>query len=211
MTIAIVGTAALGGAAAAPVALARPKAAATTATAAEDTVKISAEAQEVQQATAVQVRLLRNEGQFVPQIATQLKLSASAVQSYLWVRRRLKRRASYRSAGESASTAQRCIHLARVRRATYRSMRIVAGALPASSVDLIFFRRRGIALFVEFVLCFQPIFQGVSAVNSAVTLMDLVRAPLDFVQSVGVLVFGVIFGIAQGESGLDDIGAYNFI
>ena len=47
----------------------------------EDTVKISAGAQEVQQATAVKVRLLRNEGQSVPQIATHLKLAANAVQS----------------------------------------------------------------------------------------------------------------------------------
>jgi hypothetical protein len=75
MTTAIVGTEASGGAAAAAV-QAQAKAAmstisaATTPAAAEDTVKISAEAQEVQQATAVQVRLLRNEGQSVPQIAT---------------------------------------------------------------------------------------------------------------------------------------------
>jgi DNA-binding NarL/FixJ family response regulator len=87
MTTAIVGTAASGGAAAAAAAMqVQPKAAApaaTTATAAEDSVTISATAQEVQQSTAVQVRLLRNEGQSVPQIATQLKLTASAVQSYL--------------------------------------------------------------------------------------------------------------------------------
>jgi hypothetical protein len=85
----------------------------------------------------------------------------------------------------------------------------MAGALPARSVNLIFFRRRGIVLFVEFVLCFQPVFQGISAVNSPVALMDLVRAPLDFVQSVNVLVFGVTFGIAQGEGGLDDVDAYS--
>ena len=78
-------------------------------------------------------------------------------------------------------------------------------------MDLIFLRRRRIVLFVEFVLGFQPVFQGVSAVNSAVALMDLVRAPLDFVQSVSVLLIGVTFGIAQGEGGLDDVGAYNFI
>jgi len=53
----------------------------TTPVAVEDTVKISAGAQEVQQATAV--RLLRNEVQSVPQIATHLKLAANAVQSYL--------------------------------------------------------------------------------------------------------------------------------
>jgi DNA-binding NarL/FixJ family response regulator len=86
MTTAIVGTAASGGAAAAAAVQVQPKTAApaaTTATAAEDRVTISATAQEVQQPTAVQVRLLRNEGQSVPQIATQLKLTASAVQSYL--------------------------------------------------------------------------------------------------------------------------------
>jgi DNA-directed RNA polymerase specialized sigma24 family protein len=68
------------------VAQVQPKAAvpaATTATAAEDSVTISATAQEVQQPTAAQVRLLRNEGQSVPQIATQLKISASEVQNYL--------------------------------------------------------------------------------------------------------------------------------
>jgi len=87
MTTAIVGTEAPGGAAtAAAVAQAQPKAeapAATTATPAEGSVTISAMAQEVQQPTAVQVRVLRNEGQSVPQIATDLKITASAVQSYL--------------------------------------------------------------------------------------------------------------------------------
>jgi hypothetical protein len=83
MTTAIRGTAASGGAAAAA-ALAQPlpKAAppaATTTTAAEDSVTISATAQEVQQPAAVQVRLLRSQGQSVPQIAKQLKLTASAV------------------------------------------------------------------------------------------------------------------------------------
>jgi|HubBroStandDraft_1064217.scaffolds.fasta_scaffold24635_4 DNA-directed RNA polymerase specialized sigma24 family protein len=85
MTTAIVGTAASGGAAAA-MAPVQPKAAApaaTTATAAEDSVTISATAQEVQQPTAAQVRLLRHEAQSVPQIATQLNITASAVQSYL--------------------------------------------------------------------------------------------------------------------------------
>jgi hypothetical protein len=83
MTTAIVGTAASGGAAAAQ-AQAKPAApAATTTTAAEDSVTISATAQEVQQPTAVQVRLLRNEGQSVPQIATQLEITQGAVQSYL--------------------------------------------------------------------------------------------------------------------------------
>jgi DNA-binding NarL/FixJ family response regulator len=87
MTTAIVGAEASGGAAIAAAAVqAQAKAAISTGTtpaAVEDTVKISADAQEVQQATAVQVRLLRNEGQSVPQIATQLKIAASAVQSYL--------------------------------------------------------------------------------------------------------------------------------
>jgi hypothetical protein len=87
MTTAIIGTPASRGAAAAAAAMqAQAKAAisaGTTPAAVEDTVKISAEAQEVQQATAVQVRLLRNEGQSVPQIATQWKIAASAVQSYL--------------------------------------------------------------------------------------------------------------------------------
>jgi hypothetical protein len=85
MTTAIVGAEASARAAAAAV-QAQAKAAisaGTPATAVEDTVKISAEAQEVQLATAVQVRLLRNDGQSVPQIATKLKLAASAVQSYL--------------------------------------------------------------------------------------------------------------------------------
>jgi hypothetical protein len=85
MTTAIVGTDASGGLPAAAAAMqAQAKAAilaGTTPVAVEDTVKISAGAQEVQQATAV--RLLRNEVQSVPQIATHLKLAANAVQSYL--------------------------------------------------------------------------------------------------------------------------------
>ena len=87
MTTAIVGTAASGGAAVAAAAVqaqAKPAApAATTKTAAEDSVTISATAREVEQPTAVQVRLLRNEGQSVPQIAKQLEITQGAVQSYL--------------------------------------------------------------------------------------------------------------------------------
>jgi DNA-binding NarL/FixJ family response regulator len=91
MTTAIVGaTGFSGAAAAAAVAQVQPKAAtpaaaATTssAAAAEDSVTISATAQEVHQPTAAQVRLLRNEGKSVPQIATQLKISAREVQNYL--------------------------------------------------------------------------------------------------------------------------------
>jgi DNA-binding NarL/FixJ family response regulator len=88
MTTAIVGTAASGGAALAAAAAVQAQAkqaapAAAITTAAEDSVTLSATAQEVQQPTAVQVRVLRNEGQSVPQIATQLKIAASAVQSYL--------------------------------------------------------------------------------------------------------------------------------
>jgi hypothetical protein len=87
MTTAIVGTGASGraaGAAAAVQSQAKAAiAAGTTPAAVEDTVKISADAQEVQEVTAVQVRLRRNEGQSVPQIASQLKIAASAVQSYL--------------------------------------------------------------------------------------------------------------------------------
>ena len=84
MTTAIVGTAASGAAAAAVQAQAKAAApATTTTTAAEDSVTISAAAQELQQPTAVQVRLLRNEGQSVPQIAKQLEITQGAVQSYL--------------------------------------------------------------------------------------------------------------------------------
>ena len=89
MSTTIVGTAAFGGAAVAAAAVqAQPKAAAqaqaqATGTSAEDSVTISATAQEVQQPTAVQVQLLRNEGQSVQQIATQLAISTNAVQSYL--------------------------------------------------------------------------------------------------------------------------------
>ncbi|MFZ3217260.1 MAG: helix-turn-helix domain-containing protein [Candidatus Acidiferrales bacterium] len=70
-------------AAAAPAATAPPKAAATPAPAAEDTVNISATAQEIQQPLSTQVLLLHNQGQSIPQIATQLAISPSAVQSYL--------------------------------------------------------------------------------------------------------------------------------
>jgi hypothetical protein len=78
-------------------------------------------------------------------------------------------------------------------------------------VNSIFVPRLRIVLFVQFVFRFQPIFQRVSTVNSAVASMDLVRAPLDFIQCVSVLVLGVGFGIAKGEIGLDNVGAYSFI
>ncbi|MGA7852217.1 MAG: hypothetical protein WCA15_02755 [Candidatus Acidiferrales bacterium] len=73
------------GAAAAAVAPANvpTPAAAKPAAAQEDTVKISATAQEVQQPTSVRVRLLHAQGQSVPQIATKLAISPGAVQSYL--------------------------------------------------------------------------------------------------------------------------------
>lgn len=58
-------------------------AAAKPAAAQEDTVNISATAQEVQQPTSVRVRLLHAQGQSIPQIATKLAISPSAVQSYL--------------------------------------------------------------------------------------------------------------------------------
>ena len=84
MTTGIVGTAASGAAAAAVQAQAKTAApATTTTTAAEDSVTISAAAQELQQPTAVQVRLLRNKGPSVPQIAKQLEITQGAVQSYL--------------------------------------------------------------------------------------------------------------------------------
>ena len=73
-----------GGAAVAPAVQVQPKAAApAAATAAEDTVKISAAAQEVQQPMSVRVRLLRVQGMAIAQIATELAISPSAVQSYL--------------------------------------------------------------------------------------------------------------------------------
>jgi DNA-binding NarL/FixJ family response regulator len=58
-------------------------AAAKPAAAQEDTVRISATAQEVQQPTSVRVRLLHAEGQSIPQIAQKLAISPRAVQSYL--------------------------------------------------------------------------------------------------------------------------------
>jgi DNA-directed RNA polymerase specialized sigma24 family protein len=85
MNSAIVVTAASGGAAPVAAVQVQPKAAAQappTRAAAEDSVTISATAQEVQQPTAVQVQLLRNEGQSVQQIATQLAISTNPVQSW---------------------------------------------------------------------------------------------------------------------------------
>ena len=74
-------------AAAVPVAQSSPAALASTArkpaASGEDTVKISATAQEVQQPTSAQVRLLHAEGQSVPQIASKLQITPQAVQSYL--------------------------------------------------------------------------------------------------------------------------------
>ena len=82
MNIAITGPVGSGAAAAAP-AFQAPPAAAPAVSAAEDKVTISAAAQEVPQPISVQVLALHNQGQSVPQIATQLAISPSAVQSYL--------------------------------------------------------------------------------------------------------------------------------
>jgi DNA-binding CsgD family transcriptional regulator len=49
----------------------------------QDTVKISARAQEVEQPTSAQVRLLHAEGQSVVQIASKLDITPHAVQSHL--------------------------------------------------------------------------------------------------------------------------------
>lgn len=49
----------------------------------EDTVKISAAAQQIKQPTAAQVRLLHAQGESVSQIATKLGMTPHAVQSYL--------------------------------------------------------------------------------------------------------------------------------
>jgi DNA-binding NarL/FixJ family response regulator len=70
-----------GGAAA--VAASVPAPAAKPAAAEEDTVKISAAAQEVKQPTAAQVRLLHAQGESIPQIARKLAITPHAVQSYL--------------------------------------------------------------------------------------------------------------------------------
>jgi DNA-binding NarL/FixJ family response regulator len=84
MSIAISATAGSGAAVAAPEAPVQPKAAtAAPAGTGEDTVKISAAAQEVPQPMTVQVRALHNQGKSVAQIATKLSISASSVQSYL--------------------------------------------------------------------------------------------------------------------------------
>jgi hypothetical protein len=206
MTTASVGTAASGGAAvAAATALqAQAKPAATT-TSAEDSVAISATAQEVQQPTAVQVRLLRNEGQSVQQIATKLQTTQGAVQSYL---------------GKPASAPTPKSSFARYEAPFSFTSRVsrealvdkpCSAAFSASSVDPIFFRRRGIVLFVQFVLCFQPVFQRVSAVNPAVALMNLVRSPLDFVQAMSGFVFRTVLGLARGKSELEDVANYNLV
>lgn len=89
MTIAISGPAGASATAAAPaVDQAQPKAAApapstASAAATEDNVTISAAAQEIPQPMSIQVRSLHNQGQSIPQIATKLAISPSAVQSYL--------------------------------------------------------------------------------------------------------------------------------
>ena len=84
MSIAISATAGSGAAVAAPTVPVHPQAAAAApANAGEDTVKISAAAQEVPQPISVQVRALHNQGKSIPQIATKLSISPSSVQSYL--------------------------------------------------------------------------------------------------------------------------------
>ena len=66
-------------------------AAAKPATTGEDTVRISATAQEAKQPTAAQVRLLHAKGQSIPQIASKLQITAHAVQ-VIWVRPPQRRR-----------------------------------------------------------------------------------------------------------------------
>jgi|HubBroStandDraft_3_1064219.scaffolds.fasta_scaffold976648_1 hypothetical protein len=84
MTIAIAGPAVASGSAAAPaVEQAQPKAAAAPPAATEDKVTISAAAQKVPKPMSIQVRTLHNQGRSVSQIATTLKISPTAVQSYL--------------------------------------------------------------------------------------------------------------------------------
>jgi DNA-binding NarL/FixJ family response regulator len=84
MSIAISAIAGSGAAVAAPAVAVQPKAAAAQpANAGEDTVNISAAAQEVPQPMSVQVKALHDQGQSVSQIASKLAISASSVQSYL--------------------------------------------------------------------------------------------------------------------------------
>ncbi|MGC2733412.1 MAG: hypothetical protein WA212_05900 [Candidatus Acidiferrales bacterium] len=84
MVTSVSGSGASGAAAAAAVEQASaPAPAAKSAATQEDTVNISATAQQVQQPTSVRVRLLHAQGQSIPQIATKLAISPSAVQSYL--------------------------------------------------------------------------------------------------------------------------------
>ncbi len=85
MTTAITGAGAAGGGAAAVTAVQTQVKAAAPAPpkTADDSVTISAAARELPQPVSVQVRSLHNQGRSVAQIATTLKLSPSAVQSYL--------------------------------------------------------------------------------------------------------------------------------
>lgn len=83
MVTSVAGSGAAGAAAAVQQASVAAPAAAKPAAAQEDTVNISATAEEVQQPTSVRVRLLHAEGQSIPQIASTLAISPGAVQSYL--------------------------------------------------------------------------------------------------------------------------------
>jgi hypothetical protein len=216
MTIAISGPAGAAGTAAAPEVQAQPAAAAPAAStaAAEDKVTISAAAQELPQPVSMLVLRCITRGSRCRKSRRSWR-SARARCRAIWERPRRRRRASW-----LASTAQaRFIYIEvlcaiRVR----RPIRVVRGTEcrasfrgSSSSVDLIFFRRRRIVLFVQFVLSFQPIFKRVSAVNSAVAFMNLVRTPLNFVQAVSVFVFRAVFGLARGKSGLEDVANYNLV
>lgn len=84
MTIAMSGPTNTGGTAAAAAIQAQATATAPAPSAGtEDKVTISAAAQEVPKPMSIQVRALHNQGRSVSQIATTLKLSPTAVQSYL--------------------------------------------------------------------------------------------------------------------------------
>ena len=89
MVTSVSGSGASGGAAAVPQANVPAPVVAKPAAGEEDTVKISAAAQEVKQPTAAQVRLLHAQGESVSQIATKLAITPHAVQSYQEPRRKL--------------------------------------------------------------------------------------------------------------------------
>jgi hypothetical protein len=83
-------------------------------------------------------------------------------------------------------------------------------------VHAILIVRRRIVLVLQLVFGFQPIPEGVSTVDTAVAAVNPARTPLNFVQSVRVLVFWTFLRVLMCRrvltaGGVDGLVRYNHV